>query len=287
MNEPIVIKIGGSTLGNHDTTLEDIVTLQKQGKHPIVVHGGGKIITEWLYKQNIVSQFVRGERITDRASLDVVVAVLAGLLNKEIVADIIGLGGRAIGLSGVDGSLIGSKIRDPEIGYVGTVNKVNPELLETLLKADFVPVVAPVGLNLPYVIGYVTDCPSCGHGESKVIDSPIADSNMLRVPRFLNINADIVAGEIAAAVGADKLVFLTDVAGVMDRLGNLLPRLSSSEAETMIASGAASGGMIPKLNACLRAVSGKATACIIDGRKPHALLNDIEGKEEGTIIKEG
>src|ERR1035437_7577600 len=110
MNNPIVIKIGGSTLGSHDTTIEDVVTLQKQGKRLVVVHGGGKIITEWLYKQNIVSQFVRGERITDRASLDVVAAVLAGLLNKEIVTAIISSGGRAVGLSGVDGGLIEGKI---------------------------------------------------------------------------------------------------------------------------------------------------------------------------------
>lgn len=259
MNKPIVIKIGGSTLGSHDTTIEDIVTLQKQGKRLVVVHGGGKIITDWLYKQNIVSQFVRGERITDRASLDVVAAVLAGLVNKEVVAAINSSGGRAVGLSGVDGALIEGKIREPEMGYTGIVTGVNKSILETLLAADYVPVVAPVGFNSL---------------ESKP-----------EATKMLNINADIVAGEIAAAVGADKLIFLTDVAGVMDRLGKIIPRLNSGEAETMITSGVASGGMIPKLNACLRAVSGKGTACIIDGRKPHALLNEIEDKGEGTIIR--
>ncbi len=259
MNNPIVIKIGGSTLGSHDTTIEDVVTLQKRGKRLIVVHGGGRIITEWLYKQNIVSQFVRGERITDRPSLDVVAAVLAGLINKEIVASINSGGGRAVGLSGVDGGLIEGKIRETEMGYTGTVTGVNKSVLETLLEARYVPVVAPLGFNTL---------------EQK-----------LEATKLLNINADIVAGEIAAALGAERLVFLTDVAGVLDRLGKLLPRLTSVEVETMIASGVASGGMIPKLNACLRAVSLKGMASIVDGRKPHALLNDIEGKGEGTIIR--
>lgn len=260
MNNPIVIKIGGSTLGSHDTTIEDVVTLQKQGKCLVVVHGGGRIITEWLYKQNIVSQFVRGERITDRPSLDVVAAVLAGLVNKEIVAAINSGGGQAVGLSGVDGSLIEGKIRESEMGYTGIVTGVNKAVLETLFAANYVPVVAPLGFN--------------------------TQEQKPEATKLLNINADIVAGEIAAVLGTERLVFLTDVTGVLDRLGKLLPRLSSVDAETMIASGVASGGMIPKLNACLRAVSAKGTASIIDGRKPHALLNDIEGKGEGTIIEQ-
>jgi acetylglutamate kinase len=258
MNDPIVIKIGGSTLGSHDTTIEDLVTLQKLGKCLVVVHGGGKIITEWLYKQNIVSQFVRGERITDRPSLDVVAAVLAGLVNKEIVAAINSGGGQAVGVSGVDGSLIEGKIREAEMGYTGIVTGVNKSILETLLAAHYLPVVAPIGFN--------------------------PQERKLEATKMLNINADNVAGEIAAVMGAERLVFLTDVTGVLNRAGKLLPRLSSSEAETMIASGVASGGMIPKLSACLRAVSVKGTASIIDGRKPHALLNDIEGKGEGTVI---
>ena len=258
MSNPIVVKIGGSTLGSHDTTIEDVVTLQKKGKCLVVVHGGGKIITECLYKQNVVSQFVRGERITDRPSLDVVAAVLAGLVNKEIVAAINSGGGRAVGISGVDGGLIEGKIREPEMGYTGIVTGVNKAILETLFDAYYVPVVAPVGFN--------------------------SLEMKLGATKMLNINADVVAGEIAAALGAERLIFLTDVAGVLDRSGKLLPRLTSSEAESMIASGAAFGGMIPKLNACLRALSGNGTASIIDGRKPHALLNDMEGKGEGTII---
>ncbi|MDO8717280.1 MAG: acetylglutamate kinase [Dehalococcoidales bacterium] len=259
MAKIIVIKIGGSTLGSHDTTLEDIVTLQKQGKPLVVVHGGGKVITDWQSRQNIVAQFVRGERVTDQASLDLVVAVLAGLVNKELVADINALGGRSVGLSGVDGSLIEARIREPELGYIGTVTKVNTALLDTLLGAGFVPVVAPVGFN---VFDRQTD-----------------------TPKTLNINADTVAGEIAAAVSAERLIFLTDVAGILDRSGKLLPQLSPAEAEALVTSGVASGGMIPKINACLRALSNGKTASIIDGRKAHALLNEIEGQSSGTTIK--
>lgn len=260
MNNSIVVKIGGSTLGSHDTTIEDIVTLQKHGKCVVVVHGGGRVITEWLAKQNVVSTFVRGERVTDRATLDVVSAVLAGLLNKEIVAAINSAGGRAVGLSGIDGTLIEGKIRERDMGFTGNVTGVNKSVLETLLNAGFVPVVAPVGYN-------------------------ISEQNS-EATKMLNINADIVAGEIAAALGSEKLIFLTDVTGVLDKAGKLLPRLNYIEAETMINSGVASGGMIPKLTACLRALSGKGAACIIDGRTPHALLNDIEGKGEGTVIKD-
>ncbi|MBI2848330.1 MAG: acetylglutamate kinase, partial [Chloroflexi bacterium] len=258
MHKPTVIKIGGSTLGNHDTTLDDIVELQRQGKPLVVVHGGGKVITDWLAKQGIASRFVRGERVTDQPSLEVVVAVLAGLVNKEIVADINGRGGRAVGLSGVDGALLEGKIRNEEMGYVGEVTKVNVAVLETLLGAGFVPVVAPVGFN--------------------------SLQQLAAAPRTLNFNADVAAGEIAAAIGAERLVFLTEVAGILDQTGKLVPKLSSSEAEAMVAAGVASGGMIPKIRACLRAVSGAASTCFIDGREPHALIHEINGKGGGTYI---
>lgn len=257
--KPVVIKIGGSTLGSHDTTLEDIVTLQGQGKPLVVVHGGGKVITDWQSRQNIVAQFIQGERVTDRASLDLVVAVLAGLVNKDLVAAINALGGRSVGLSGVDGSLIEGRIREPELGYIGTVTKVNTALLMTLLGAGFVPVVAPVGFN--------------------------AFDRQPDTPKTLNINADTVAGEIAAAMCAERLIFLTDVAGILDRSGKLLPQLSPGEAEALVTSGVASGGMIPKINACLRALSNGRAASIIDGRKSHALLNEIEGQSSGTTIR--
>lgn len=253
-----MVKLGGATLGSHDTTIEDIVGLQQQGKSLVVVHGGGKLITDWLEKQGIATRFVHGERITDEATLEVVVSVLAGLVNKEIVAEINALGGMAIGISGVDGAFIQGRIKEKELGYLGEVVEVNPAPLEALLKSGYIPVVAPVSLHT-------------GKPE--------------KAPKVLNINADAVAGEIAAAIGAERLIFLTDVVGVCDQSGNLLPRLSPDEAEALVTSGVASGGMIPKIKACLKALSGTATACIIDGRQQHALLNEIEGKGGGTTIK--
>ncbi len=253
-----MVKIGGAALGSHDTTIEDIVSLQQQGRLLVVVHGGGKQVTDWLSRQGISTRFVRGERVTDKATLEVATAVLAGLTNKEIVAAINSLGGQAIGISGVDGALIQGRIRDVEMGYVGTVVKVNTASLEALLPVGYVPVISPLSL----------------HSFDKPDDAP----------QILNINADLVAGEIAAAIGAERLIFLTDVAGIGDQSGKLLPRLSSSEAEALVASGVASGGMIPKIKACLRALAGTSTTRIIDGRQPHALLQEMEGQGGGTTI---
>ncbi len=255
----IVVKLGGATLGSHDTAIEDIVNLQRQGKSLIVVHGGGKLITEWLAKQGISSRFVQGERVTDQPTLEVVISVLAGLVNKEIVAEINGLGGKAAGISGVDGALIEGKTGDKEKGYVGEVVRINTALLEVLLESAFVPVVAPVGLNS--------------------FPGPVD------APRTLNFNADIVAGEIAAAIAAQRIIFLTDVSGISDGQGKQLTHLSSGEAEALVNSGVASGGMIPKIKACLRALSKTSTTCIIDGRQPHALLKEIGEKGGGTIIE--
>ena len=258
MGKVIVVKIGGTALGSNDTTIEDIVYLQKQGKSVVLVHGGGKRVSEWLSRQGISSRFVRGERVTDEATLEVVTAVLSGLVNKEIVAAINCLGGRAVGISGVDGALIQCQIENEELGCVGTVVKVDTAPLQVLLAAGYVPVVSPVSLH-------------CG-------DRP-EDA-----PQILNVNGDPLAGEIAAAIGAERLIFLTDVAGVCDQSGKMLPQLSSGEAEVLIASGAASGGMVPKIKACLRALAAIATARIIDGRQPHALLREIEGQGGGTTI---
>lgn len=254
-----VIKIGGSTLGNHDTTIDDIVTLQRQGQPVVVVHGGGKLITDWLTKMGIPSRFVRGERVTDQPALEVVTAVLAGLVNKDIVSAINSRGGRAAGLSGVDGALIEGKIGDPEKGYVGVVNKVNVGIIDALMTAGFVPVIAPVGLNN-------------NHRENST-------------PATLNFNADIVAGDIAAVLNTAKLIFLTDVAGIMDNNKQLIPYLTAGEAKALVDAGTASGGMIPKVQACLRALAAAESACIVDGRQPHALVQAIEGRYPGTIIR--
>ena len=254
----IVVKLGGSTLGNHDTTIEDIVYLQKQGKLLVVIHGGANLVTEWLSRQGISTRFIQGERVTDKPTLEMVTAVLAGLVNKEIVAAINSLGGQAVGISGVDGALIQAKISDKELGYVGTVVKVNVAPLEALLQAGYIPVVAPLSL----------------HTFDKSDDAP----------QILNINGDPLAGEIAAAIGAERLIFLTDVDGIHDQSGKLLSRLSPDEAEALMVSGVASGGMIPKIKACLRALTNTPTTCIIDGRQPHALHREIEGGGGGTTI---
>jgi len=259
MAAAIVVKIGGSTLGSHDTTLEDIVTLQKQGRAVVVVHGGGKLITDWLKKQGVASRFVQGERVTDGPTLEVVTSVLAGLVNKDIVSALNSRGGRAAGISGVDGALIEGRIAEREKGYVGAVSRVNTGIVDSLMTAGFVPVIAPIGLN--------TDGRAPGE------------------PATLNFNADTIAGEVAAAIGAERLVFLTDVAGILDKSGALLPRLTSAEAQAMVTSGVASGGMIPKVRACLRALDGGGTTCIVDGREPHALVRSLAATVVGTTIE--
>lgn len=258
MKDITVIKIGGSTFGSRDTTIEDIVALQKQGKALVVVHGGGSTVTDWLKRQGVATKFVRGERVTDLPTLEVVTAVLAGLANKEITAAINVRGGRAVGISGVDGALIESKSKNREMGYVGEVVKVNPAVLEALLKAGFIPVVSPLSL-------YSVDRP----GDA---------------PAIINVNGDPIAGDLAVALDAARLVFLTDVAGITDTSGAVLSRLSAGEAEALIASGVISGGMIPKINACLRALSAGSIARIIDGRKSHALLKEFDGQDGGTTI---
>ena len=258
MKETIVIKIGGSTFGSGDTTLEDIITLQKKGSLLVVIHGGGNTVTEWLKKLNINTQFVRGERITDLPSLDVAAAVLAGLVNKELTSAINTRGGKAVGISGVDGLLIESKIKDKDMGYVGAVEKVNPAVLETLLNAGFVPIVSPISLHS--------------------IDRKSG------APALLNVNGDPIAGEIAVALKAKRLIYLTDVDGIKNNSGQVISNITKAEAESMVYSGVISGGMIPKINACLRALSTDTNCRIINGRKPHALLGELTGGQGGTSI---
>jgi len=260
MSKPIVIKIGGSTLGSHDTTLDDLVALQKKGILTVVVHGGGNKITEWLKKMGVATTFVRGMRVTDAATLEVVIAVLAGLVNKELVAAIMSRGGKAMGLSGVDGGLIHAKIENPELGYVGEVVKVNPEPVKAILNTGYIPVIAPCGLRL-------------AGGDS----DPVT---------LLNINGDVVASEIAGALKAERLIFLTDVPGVRDSDGKFLSKLSAAEAKSLIASDVISGGMIPKVEACLNALSRVPFTQIIDGRDAGALLSAIEGNTSGTRIEQ-
>ncbi len=251
--EIIVVKIGGSTLGNNDTTLEDLVELQKEGKSLVVVHGGGKITSEWLGRLGIPTSFVNGLRVTDAESLKVVATTLSGLVNKELVVAIQALGGKAAGLCGCDGHLLWASIKEPELGYVGEIVSVEPALLKLLLNDGYMPVVAPI---------------SFGSVEGKVM--------------LLNVNGDTAAGEIAVALAAEKLVFLTDVDGIYNGSGKIIPEITVVEAKNMLASGVASGGMVPKIEASLKALATTQVVRIIDGRISHALLHDIAGRAQQT-----
>lgn len=256
---PTVIKIGGSTLGHLDTTLEDLVALQRRGDLPVVVHGGGATISEWMQRQGIMPRFIRGLRVTDAASLQIAVSVLTGLVNKQLVTAINALGGKAVGLSGVDGAMLEARVVDPELGYVGEVVRVNPEPVLELMGAGYIPLVAPVGIDQ-----------AGGSNDSS---------------GMLNINGDTAAGHLAWALEADRLIFLTDVEGVLDSSRRLIPRLTAHGARALLASGVASDGMIPKLEACVQALERVSVAHIVDGRTQGALLNAMEGGEGGTRLE--
>jgi acetylglutamate kinase len=257
MSEIVVAKIGGSTLGSHDTALADIVELQRRGLRPIVVHGGGALISDWLARHNVSTRFEGGLRVTDEASLEVVVAVLAGRVNKELVASISALGGCAIGLCGADAGILRARILDEKLGFVGEITGVDPQQLLSLAEEGIVPVIAPIALKWD--------------GEQ-----PTA--------QLLNINADTTAGAIAAAIGARWLVLLTDVPGVRTGNGAIASRLPSGKAEMLIQSGIVEGGMIPKVQSCQAAARAGCESVIVDGREEHALLRTIEGQMTGTII---
>ena len=254
----IVIKIGGSTLGEGDSTVPDIVELWKQGAKPVVVHGGGKIISDWVIKQGIHPEFVRGLRRTDEATLDVAVAVLAGLVNSQLVAEFQAAGADAVGISGVSGGLLQAEVLDPDLGYVGKVVKANAKPVNTILNSGSIPVIAPTALHL-----YPSET-----GED----------------RILNVNADTSAGHIAKTVRADQLVFQTDVEGVLDARRRLIPRMTRGQAMDLIAGGIAAGGMIPKIEACADAVTIVGSGHIIDGRLAGALLACVQGEDIGTRI---
>jgi acetylglutamate kinase len=257
MTQPIVIKIGGSTLGSHDTTLHDVAELRRRGATPVVVHGGGALISDWLKLTGVPTRFERGLRVTDAASMDVVVAVLAGLVNKQLVASLEALGVRAIGLTGADGGLLRCRIADPALGFVGEVEQVEASVLSNIMESGAVPVIAPIGL--------------LSEGDQTI-------------GQLLNVNADTAAGAIAAALGASWLVFMTDVPGVKDD-GRVLEALSSEDSLRLIESGVIAGGMIPKVKACQQAADTGARSVITDGRRQHALLSLMDGTAAGTVVE--
>lgn len=249
----VVIKIGGSTLGSDDTTLQDIVLLKSLNIQPVVVHGGGSVITQWLNRIGKKATFVRGLRVTDEETMDVVRMTLVGKVNTDLVSSLNAMGARAVGISGLDGRMLEARPVSAELGLVGEVTQVNLDLLDALLRAGYVVVIAPIG--------------SGDNGQS------------------LNLNADTAAGEIAAALHAEKMISLTDVPGVKDGDGNLVSHCSRQRIEELIQSGVISGGMIPKVQACLRALDGVRRAHIIDGRVPHALVRELfTNQGVGTMI---
>jgi acetylglutamate kinase len=253
--KPIVVKIGGSTLGAHDTTLRDVAAARREGRAIVVVHGGGAAVSDWLARSGIGPRFERGLRVTDAATLEVVVAVLAGVVNKQLVAQLAALGAPAVGISGADGMVLQARRYSDELGFVGRIERVNPFPLEELLRLGHLPVVAPIALEI--------------------------DDNGAQL---LNTNADTAAGEIAAALGAESLVFLTDVPGVLDTSKRLLTNLNAAEVRALIASGVAAGGMVPKLEAAVRASSAGCATRIVDGTSEGALASVLLGDDLGTTI---
>lgn len=238
--------------------MSDLVALQREGMNPIVVHGGGKVISEWMGKQGVRPRFVNGLRVTDPQGLEIVVAVLGGLVNKTLVASLLALGGRAMGISGADGGMLQARISNMDLGLVGEVVDVDPRPIEAVLACDSIPVVAPVAAH--YSGGRPAD------------------------PPLLNVNADTAAGAIAAALAVERLVILTDVEGVLDSSRRLIPRLTERQARSLMRSSVVAGGMAPKLEACVTALERVSAAQIVDGRRPGALLDSVSGKAVGTWV---
>lgn len=263
-NKTIIVKYGGHAMegGVSEHFAQDIVLMKQTGIDPVVVHGGGPQIGSMLKKLNIASSFVDGLRVTDSAAVEVVEMVLTGSINKQIVSGINAAGGRAVGLSGKDGNLIVARKLEHrtsggtpiDLGFVGEPEKVSPQILRTIIASDLIPVIAPVGVGVK--------------GET------------------FNINADTVAGAVAGAMQAERLILLTDVEGVLDKERKLIPKLSVAEARRLIADGTISGGMIPKIETAIDAVeSGVKAAVILDGRIPHVLMLELFTEHgAGTMI---
>lgn len=266
-----VIKYGGHAMGDSELAkrfARDVVLIKQVGINPVVVHGGGPQIGKMLERLKIKSSFIDGLRVTDRDTVEIVEMVLSGSINKQIVTTINAAGGNAVGLSGKDANLIqAKKMRRThrqtdsniekilDLGFVGEPTLIRPHVLESFGESDIIPVIAPIGIG--------------PKGET------------------YNINADTAAGAIATAVGATRFLLLTDVPGVMDASGNVIPELTVSQTRQLIADGVVNGGMIPKVETCMHAVGGGVDAAvIIDGTIPHALLLEIfTDAGVGTLIR--
>jgi len=256
----VVIKLGGHAMGSDEAMQEfarDVTLMRQIGVNPVVVHGGGPMINAMLKRLDIQSEFVDGKRVTDAATMEVVEMVLSGLVNARIVQAITEQGGRAVGLSGKDSGLIMCEPENPALGLVGKPSKVDPRILRDLADKGIIPVIAPLGMG--------------ANGET------------------FNINGDTAAGAIAAALKADRLLLLTDVAGVKNSAGEVLTELTSDQIRDMVADGTIAGGMIPKTETALAAIDGGVRAAvIIDGRAPNACLLELFTEHgAGSIIRKG
>ncbi|MGA0541080.1 acetylglutamate kinase [Neotabrizicola sp. VNH66] len=244
----VVVKFGGNAMGDDGAMAEfarDIVLMKQVGVHPVVVHGGGPMINEMLQKLGIKSEFVRGKRVTDKATVEVVEMILSGLVNKRIVQAIMDAGGRAVGISGKDDDLMVCEADDPELGYVGRPIEMNVQVLRDLYNAGIIPVVAPVATGM-------------------------------KDNETFNVNGDTAAGAIAGALRADRLLLLTDVPGVKDASGQVMTQLSPEDIRRMTDEGVISGGMIPKTDTALKAIEeGVRAVTILDGRIPNAALLEL------------
>jgi acetylglutamate kinase len=243
----VVIKFGGHAMGDEAAMASfarDVVLMKQVGVHPVIVHGGGPMINEMLDRLNIKSEFVGGKRVSTPEVVEVVEMVLSGRINKRIVQAINDEGGKAVGLSGKDANLMICEFDNPELGLVGKPVEMNPEVLRTFFASDFIPVVAPLGTGR--------------NGET------------------FNVNGDTAAGAVAASLNADRLLLLTDVAGVKDANGEVVTQLTSANVREMTKAGTIAGGMIPKTQTALDAIDGGVRAVVIvDGRAPHAVLLEL------------
>ncbi|MEZ5751270.1 MAG: acetylglutamate kinase [Paracoccaceae bacterium] len=244
----VVVKFGGNAMGDDDAMAEfarDIVLMRQVGLNPVVVHGGGPMINDLLGRLGIKSEFVRGKRVTDKATVEVVEMVLTGLVNKRIVQAIMDEGGRAVGLSGKDDDLMVCVADDPELGFVGKPVEMNVQVLRDLFNAGIIPVVAPVATGM-------------------------------NANETFNVNGDTAAGAIAGALKADRLLLLTDVSGVKGKDGTVLTELTPDQVRAMIEDGTIAGGMIPKTETALQAIEdGVRAVVILDGRVPNACLLEL------------
>ena len=255
----VVVKFGGNAMGDTEAMAEfarDIVLMRQVGVNPVVVHGGGPMINEMLEKLGIQSEFVRGKRVTDQATVEVVEMVLTGLVNKRIVQAIMDEGGRAVGLSGKDDDLMVCEADDPDLGWVGRPIEMNVQVLRDLMGAGIIPVIAPVATGMDPAETY-------------------------------NVNGDTAAGAIAGALKADRLLLLTNVPGVKDRSGQVVTALTPEEVRAMIADGTIAGGMIPKVETCLDALDrGVRGVVILDGTVPNACLLELFTEHgAGSLIR--